>query len=456
MSDTSETTTYGATAAATALVMVYVLGVSYALQQSYDIAGGVLVAHVLALISVPIIFHLTRHDERKVRRLILAGLGAKFVGTLARYAVIYAVYGGGDASAYHEQGTILARAFRSGDFTALSGTKLVGTRFVEIITGLVYTFTGSTRLGGFMVFSWMGFWGAYLFYRAFRIALPDADHRRYGLFVFFLPSMVFWPSSLGKDAWMTLTIGVVAYGAARLVKRRPMGLPVIMVGVLGTAMVRPHVTIIAVGAIMTAFLLAANRSRSFAAPLYKLVGTVALGAVLIFSAVSAQRFFKIESIDSIAETQVRVQDRTEKGSTFDAPSVTSPAQLPLAIFTVLFRPLPFEAGNPMAFATSLEGAGLLALFVLKAPRLRNLIPRRKAPFVTFAAVYSILFAVAFSNISNFGILARQRVQLFPLVLVALAVPTVRKRRRGPDASAPPPAPPLRAVPDTEAEPLPVF
>jgi hypothetical protein len=40
--------------------------------------------------------------------------------------------------------------------------------------------------------------------------------------------------------------------------------------------------------------------------------------------------------------------------------------------------------------------------------------------------YTLLFILAFSGFGNFGILARQRSQLFPLVLVALALPYVRR------------------------------
>jgi hypothetical protein len=48
------------------------------------------------------------------------------------------------------------------------------------------------------------------------------------------------------------------------------------------------------------------------------------------------------------------------------------------------------------------------------------------PYVTYAFVYSAVFVLAFSNFSNFGILARQRVQLLPLFLVLLAMPANRE------------------------------
>jgi hypothetical protein len=90
------------------------------------------------------------------------------------------------------------------------------------------------------------------------------------------------------------------------------------------------------------------------------------------------------------------------------------------------RPLPFEADNLQAFVASLEGVFLLVLFLRRWRRLGNLVPRRRAPYLAFVTTYSLLFTFAFSNVSNFGILARQRTQLFPLLLVVLAVPHVRR------------------------------
>jgi hypothetical protein len=92
---------------------------------------------------------------------------------------------------------------------------------------------------------------------------------------------------------------------------------------------------------------------------------------------------------------------------------------------VLFRPLPHEAHNAQAVLTSFEGLFLLGLFAVSWRRLRKL-PRDtlRTPYLAFASVYSLLFMLAFSSFGNFGILARQRAQLFPLVLVVLALPAI--------------------------------
>jgi hypothetical protein len=84
---------------------------------------------------------------------------------------------------------------------------------------------------------------------------------------------------------------------------------------------------------------------------------------------------------------------------------------------------------------------LLGLTVASGRRLRRL-PRAlwENPYVSYAFVYSALFVLAFSNFANFGILARQRVQLLPLFLVLLAMPADREEaaataRRGSVARA---------------------
>ena len=54
----------------------------------------------------------------------------------------------------------------------------------------------------------MAFAGCWLFYRAFQIAVPDGDHYRYAKLIFLWPSLLYWPSSIGKDSWMLLTIAI--------------------------------------------------------------------------------------------------------------------------------------------------------------------------------------------------------------------------------------------------------
>jgi hypothetical protein len=64
--------------------------------------------------------------------------------------------------------------------------------------------------------------------------------------------------------------------------------------------------------------------------------------------------------------------------------------------------------------------------------------------VVFAVIYTLVFVYAFSTIGNFGILVRQRVQVYPLFFVLLALPkpalAVRKKGRASSRTKPRPQP----------------
>ncbi|MGQ0802753.1 MAG: hypothetical protein ACT4PI_02645 [Actinomycetota bacterium] len=400
---------------------------------SYDLWGGLLIAPVLALISLPLLRRLGRQDgDPWIRNLLGAALVVKLVGALIRYAVTSNILRAGDADAYHDAGRELAKEFRAWEFAGTAFQEhvpdWVGTPFIRLLTGFVYTVTGPTKLGGFVVFSWLGFWGLYLFYRAFRIAVPDGNHRLYAVLVFFLPSLVFWPSSIGKEAWMQLTIGVCAYAAACIFTQRRGGFPLLVLGLWGAAMVRPHMALIAIVAVGAGYVLRQPRRAASGVPGFgRLLGIVLL--LVIGAAVVSQTesFFGVDASGTSAVDQVLERAETQSGqgaSQFENARPSSPIEFPAAIVTVLFRPFLFEAGGSVTrLIASLEGTVVLLLFLL-VPRRLLAIPRQmvRMPYAAFATTFSLLFIYGFSAVGNFGILVRQRTQVFPLLLVLAALP----------------------------------
>ncbi len=134
-----------------------------------------------------------------------------------------------------------------------------GTTFLDDLTGIVYTVMGPSQLGGFLVFSFIGFWGLFLFHRAALIGFPEADQRRYALLVLFLPSLLFWPSSIGKEAVMLLSLGLCAYGSARILERLAGGWLVLAAGLGLGYLVRPHVPVVVLAALSVAILFRPRR-----------------------------------------------------------------------------------------------------------------------------------------------------------------------------------------------------
>lgn len=406
---------------------------------AYDTWAGAVVGLVLVLVSIPILTHLGRGEtDVRVARLLPWALGLKLVAALVRFAVAFAVYdGAADAGTYHAAAELLQPLYRQGDFSADLGP-FIGTGFTTALTAVVYVFTGPTKLGGFLVFAWLGFWGLYLFYRAFCLACPEGDRWRYARFVLLLPSLLFWPSSIGKEAWMTLTLGLAAYGAARILRGRRWGFVLLALGMLGTAAVRPHVSLIFALSLGAAYLLRRSPTGdSLLAPVAKLAGVVVLAGVLLFAIGQTKELFGIkDTFDADAVTFVLEKARSQTataGSEFRAPESTdlSPSAFPAALVSVLFRPFPWEAKNPLSFIAAVEGLVLLGFFVVSRQRLvgavRSLL---RTPYVVLVLCYSLMFVYGFSSFANFGVLTRQRVQLLPFVLVLLALPPFRRGEVG--------------------------
>lgn len=413
--------------------IAYVVGVAWAMANlSYDIVGGLIVLPVLAGVSIALLTSRARRegDLRLVRILVLAVVVKLVVGPVIRYGVIQEVYGGvADAQGYHGAGRLIAGALRDGRFPADLGGGGDGTQAINLLTGLVYTVTGVTKLGGFMVFSWLALLGLFAFYAAFRLAFPDGDHHRYAKLVFFLPTMVFWPSSLGKEAWLVLCLGLATYGVARLLTRHPGGFTCLAVGLGGGVLVRPHMAMLVFVALVPAYLVRRSPPGRGRRSLAKMTGIATLAVLGIFLSGQFVDYFKLDDLSqsSIDELLERTGEQSGTGgSEYDAVNAAAnPALVPFAVFTVVARPLPTETHNAQAVVASLEGLFLLGLVVWSWRRVlaagRQFL---RSPFLAFALTYSLLFCVAFSSIGNFGILARQRVQLYPVLVVVLALPLV--------------------------------
>jgi hypothetical protein len=75
--------------------------------------------------------------------------------------------------------------------------------------------------------------------------------------------------------------------------------------------------------------------------------------------------------------------------------------------------------------TAAEGSLMILLFILAVPRLRRLPSLlRRHSYLVMSLAFIVGFVYAFSAVANFGILARQRTQMLPFLLVFLALPAV--------------------------------
>jgi len=431
------------------VAVVYVVVTGWAMSSlSYDVWGGFVLVPVLVLATVPVLRRVFRGDLADLFPIAVTGLLAKFAGAIARYWVAFDAYGGAaDSSRYHDFGKRVAGEIRSGAVPLSriipSGT---GTQFTERVTASLYTLVGSSRMGGFFVFAWIAYLGTVLYVLAAARFVPQLAARRYAWLVFLAPSLLFWPSSIGKEALLMPFLGAIAYGGARLVHRRWGGwtLPLIAMGVWGAVAIRPHVAALWSAALVVALVASLAMGRRLQGGGSR-VGTVVLLviAVVAFAGVagSALRFLDpqgevsdsvalIDRVDAIFQS---TETRTEiGGSNFDPVVIRSPIDWPYAIVRTITRPLITEVVGFADLLPSLETTAFVVLAVVGWKRLAH-VPRlmRTTPYLWFALAVLVTFGLTFSVFGNLGLLVRQRSLVVPMIVLLVCLPprgpSVRQR-----------------------------
>jgi hypothetical protein len=396
-----------------------------------EVGIGLVMVPLITVAMFPWLARVARRETRfDLLGLLFLGLFLRFFGAFFRFQ------NAADAVEYHNVGNKLAVSFRQLDFGVDTGRQIPGTGSLRYLSGLVSVVTGPNMFAQFLVFTVIAFIGAVLFYLAFVTGFPEGDHRRYALFILLWPSLAFWPSSVGKEAAMSFGIGLLSLGAARLYSRKRGGSLVFAVGLTAVVMIRPHIGLTLLIAAFVAYLFinrtGASRSLGF--------GKLFLSAIMLVAGLivagSTANFLGLETLGSeeISTSLENTAAQTSQGGgEFTPIRASNPLLYGGSLVTVLFRPFPFETHNLESVLTSIESTFLIALIIASARRLRRL-PRYllRQPYVAYAFSTVLLFGYLFSVVSNFGILARQRTQVLPLLFVLLSVPAMVRGDPPPD------------------------
>jgi hypothetical protein len=394
----------------------------------------------------------TKEDRDWLPTMIMWAALAKVIGGFGRYWMVTVLYQTGDSYTYHMWGNIFAQVWR-GMAVPVSTSSQPGTAFTQIVTGFIYAPYAPKMLGGFIIFSTLAFIGQLLFFLAGRHWLKGYQLKMYGLAVFFAPSMLFWPSSIGKDALMVFFLGIASYGASRLLKFYQFSsLLLIAPGLYLAASIRSHVAAVLGIAIALAALLGKPPKKYQGSPKRGIMILACLaGAALALATFSSTFGVTVDGGGGTTDPEQFLSDVSDQtatgGSEVSGGAVGSPAQLPGAIIKVLFRPLIYEAGNAQALLSALEGTTVLAITIWNLPAMwRNKGRLREKPYLMMAFFYTGGFIIGFSAILNLGLLARQRVQVLPLFFILIAGLAWDETKKGRRKKAPPEEPePIDAV-----------
>ncbi len=422
------------------VIGAFVLLVQVAMDAGADVWRLLVVLPILFLVNIPIILRIFRRDSAKTRRWVIAAFCLRILVALAGYFITFELYGGADAETYHDAGMNVAEALRGmdpqGAIDAAASyrspkvgqpiTALAGTESVAFAAGVLYTFTGPSAPLAFILFGIAGFWGSVCFYQAFRVGVPAGNHHLYLLLLFFLPSLLYWSSTLGKEPLMMLSLGMAALAVACFLTRpKASALVIGFIGIVIGVAVRVHLVAILGLAAAAGYAVkpVPMRWRELR-PVIKLLGLAFSAFAVVAVSMAARDFVGDAGIDIGSGFIAALADTAERtaigGSEIEPVVVSTPADVPRAFFNVLFRPHLLEIANPFMALAGIEAAMLFALIATRFRSVWHSLRRSfSMPYVTVSLLFTCIFTILFSAFGNLGLLVRQRVQVLPFFLVLL-------------------------------------
>jgi hypothetical protein len=390
----------------------------------YHITIDYLVVSIVMAAGLFFVLFVSRTDP-VLREIMLSGLLLKLAAGSIYIYVVYQVYNANaDLPTYHWNGYLMAN-----DLAATGRWPIfepfVGTNFVKFSVAMLYSVFGPSLPGATAVYLSIAFLGQYLMYRAFCVAYPQGDRRTAALFMFLLPSVLYWTSSLGKDCQSLLAVGMVTYGLAFVSRKVGLrGIVYVALGLLVMFMVRPHMAGILAITCAVPYIFSKTRTGIWGGILKIAIVPALIGLSFYLAQQGAE--FVDAGASMNQETLGRIAHNNAVGGSAFSVNTSVPMRIAMSPF-LLFRPFPWEAHNLQSLIASAEGLFLLIFVWKQRPWLVKTLRRiRTDAFAAYAAAYTIIFSVLFAGaMTNFGLLARQRVMLLPIVLMLFIAVDVR-------------------------------
>lgn len=405
---------------------------------------------------VPIIVVITalflRAVDRDEQRWVWLGLISHLFGAIAKVLIVYYWYGDGDMTSYIKWGAIMADFIRSAPEQWAGPYLQFGLHNNEIAlpydppgsggaTGTMFALAAfyqvifpGAKFGISLTTAVFSFSSKMAIYIVFREVLPPEYRRRLAYAMFLIPSAVYWSGGFGKEGVAFMTAGWIVWGYYQAFHkgRWVTGLAVAVAAAAWVALIKPYIVFPMVIAFAAWEYGRRNIGRAFN-PLRMLAIGVVAGVFVVGALGLLGSLFPRYALENLAESseELQVQGvRTGSGSMYSAHVGSGPAGLvasaPLALFAAFYRPLLFEARNPMMLMSALETTTLLllSLYIVRERRLGILEVLQRNPALLFCATYALLFGFATGYAStNLGTLSRYRMPMLPYVGILFAALT---------------------------------
>ncbi|WLP95227.1 hypothetical protein [Psychrobacter sp. M13] len=270
--------------------------------------------------------------------------------------------------------------------------------------GLDFSYLNTT-----LIYNFIGSLGIVLFYLSIKKYFNTIS--KYWLMFLFVPSMSYWSSGLGKDAFSFLSVCLLIYATTSNSKFK---LLILALSFFIMFMVRPHVAFAMLVSFVVYFIIQSKAHILFKAstlPIISIFAVVSLNFVQEYAGLDEA------SLDGIGDYyESRSGFNMQGGSSIDTSSMI----LPVKMFSYIFRPFPFEAHSLIAFIASIENSLLLitiTYIVYKAKGSFTVIIKNENLWLL---LYVIITWIMLSyGLKNLGIAARQKWMFMPVIIYLL-------------------------------------
>lgn len=355
------------------------------------------------------VFLIPCRPEERVSLLLLWGLRCLMtLGFMLYYEYTYGL----DAYSYFTHAVSKSQLDFNHDYFA--GTEAIS-HFAKILAQ-TFPFLASYHALK-VVWSFFGFLGSYLFYRAYSNYVGQSNLTVLWVLGAF-PSILFWSSILGKDPITYLGIASFFYGALGMLRIwRWRYLAVALFGLYVLATVRMWLVFIFLVPFVLVFFW-----RSQVSLKVKLAVSAAAFLALQFYGQPFQENLQAFSTEEWLTSVNQVSRSWSRGGSGQAvPEFSSTADLarflPRGIFAALFRPLPLEVRNAFGTLAGIENFLIVFAFLWLIFRWENAFT--KDAFFQLATLTLITWSAFYSFLSyqNMGTAVRFKLQVLPILLL---------------------------------------
>ena len=409
---------------------------------------------------------LTSPKSLKLKKYFYRGLLIKIIGGLLFWLVYCQVYNGGDSWSYFKSSKAISKLlvsyfpdgykiiigeishdncfdfFNYGTgFPAYYMTRDSNTFMVARICSIFSFITFNSFMTCTILVSSFSFMGVWRLFKMVTDLYPKINEKHLFYIIICTPSLLFWGGGIMKDTFVLNASCWIAYNFYMFFvkkEKRLINALVLFMNIIIIINIKSYILI----SLIPGLVLWLNNLnlKNIKNPIFKIL----FGPLIIIFFISltlgalgsiGEYMGEYKDIDSAIMQAKVIQEDLLREEAYGSNSYnigeidgsfTGLLRLaPIAIFTSIFRPLPWEIGSPMMVISVFEN--LILLFFTISLLLR-LSPYKffkeisKDPFLAFAFIFSMFFSFGVGVAStNFGALVRYKIPLIPFLFVCIYI-----------------------------------